>query len=299
MALLFLPPSHCILTPMTNPKISAAIELMRADKPIGTYLLLWPTLWALWIAADGWPAVELIIIFSLGVFLTRSAGCVINDFADRKVDGHVKRTRNRPLPSGRITSREAIWLFVMLMLASLVLVLFTNIETIMLAPIALLLAFCYPFMKRYTHFPQVVLGMAFGWAIPMAFTATLGYVPLEGWLLYLAKIVWTVAYDTQYAMVDRDDDLKIGIKSTAVFFGNFDRLAIAGLQILTLILLYIIGVRLEYGLFFNGGLGFVAGFFIYHQWLIRDRERDPCFQAFLNNHLAELALLLALIAELW
>lgn len=272
---------------------------MRADKPIGTYLLLWPTLWALWIAADGWPAVELIIIFSLGVFLTRSAGCVINDVADRKVDGHVKRTRNRPLPSGRITAKEAIWLFVLLMLASLVLVLFTNIETIMLAPIALLLAFSYPFMKRYTHFPQVVLGMAFGWAIPMAFTATLGYVPLEGWLLYLAKIVWTVAYDTQYAMVDRDDDLKIGIKSTAVFFGDFDRLAIAGLQIFTLILLYVIGVRLDYGLFFNAGLAFVAGFFIYHQWLIRHRERDPCFMAFLNNHLAELALLLALIAELW
>ena len=284
---------------MTNPKIRAAIELMRADKPIGTYLLLWPTLWALWIAADGWPAVELIIIFSLGVFLTRSAGCVINDVADRKVDGHVKRTRNRPLPSGRITAKEAIWLFVLLMLASLVLVLFTNIETIMLAPIALLLAFSYPFMKRYTHFPQVVLGMAFGWAIPMAFTATLGYVPLEGWLLYLAKIVWTVAYDTQYAMVDRDDDLKIGIKSTAVFFGDFDRLAIAGLQIFTLILLYVIGVRLDYGLFFNAGLAFVAGFFIYHQWLIRHRERDPCFMAFLNNHLAELALLLALIAELW
>lgn len=284
---------------MTNPKISAAIELMRADKPIGTYLLLWPTLWALWIAADGWPAVELIIIFSLGVFLTRSAGCVINDFADRQVDGHVTRTRNRPLPSGRITAKEAIWLFVLLMLASLVLVLFTNIETIMLAPIALLLAFSYPFMKRYTHFPQVVLGMAFGWAIPMAFTATLGYVPLEGWLLYLAKIVWTVAYDTQYAMVDRDDDLKIGIKSTAVFFGDFDRLAIAGLQILTLILLYVIGVRLDYGLFFNAGIAFVAGFFIYHQWLIRHRERDPCFKAFLNNHLAELALLLALIAELW
>lgn len=284
---------------MTNPKISAAIELMRADKPIGTYLLLWPTLWALWIAADGWPTLNLIIIFSLGVFLTRSAGCVINDFADRKVDGHVKRTRNRPLPSGRITAKEAIWLFVLLMLASLVLVLFTNIETIMLAPIALILAFSYPFMKRYTHFPQVVLGMAFGWAIPMAFTATLGYVPLEGWLLYLAKIIWTVAYDTQYAMVDRDDDLKIGIKSTAVFFGEFDRLAIAGLQILTLILLYVIGVRLDYGLFFNAGLAFVAGFFIYHQWLIRHRERDPCFKAFLNNHLAELALLLALIAELW
>lgn len=284
---------------MTNDKIRAAIELMRADKPIGTYLLLWPTLWALWIAADSWPAVSLILIFTLGVFLTRSAGCVINDFADRKVDGHVKRTHARPLPSGRISPKEAIWLFVWLMLASLVLVLFTNIETIILAPIALLLAFSYPFMKRYTHFPQVVLGMAFGWAIPMAFTATLGYVPLEGWLLYLAKIIWTVAYDTQYAMVDRDDDLKIGIKSTAIFFGNYDRLAIAGLQFITLILLYYIGIRLSYGISYNLGLIAVAGFFVYHQWLIRKRERDPCFKAFLNNHVAELVLLFAILIELW
>lgn len=284
---------------MTNYKIRAAIELMRADKPIGTYLLLWPAFWALWIAADGLPNVNLLIIFAVGVFLTRSAGCVINDFADRRVDGHVKRTHARPIPSGRITASEAIWIFVGLMLASLVLVTFTNIETILLAPIALLLAFTYPFMKRYTHFPQVVLGMAFGWAIPMAFTATVGYVPLEGWLLYLAKILWTVAYDTEYAMVDRDDDLKIGIKSTAVFFGQFDRAAICVLQVATLILLWFVGNRMHYGVSFNLGLIAVGCFFIYHQWLIRHRDRDACFEAFLNNHIAELALLFAIIVELW
>jgi 4-hydroxybenzoate polyprenyltransferase len=278
-------------------KRQAYLQLMRADKPIGTYLLLWPTLWALWIAAEGVPDLKLIIIFSLGVFLTRSAGCVINDFADRKVDGFVKRTRLRPLATGELSAKEAITLFILLMLISLVLVLFTNTFTILLSVVALLLAFCYPFMKRYTHFPQVVLGMAFGWAIPMAFSATLGYVPMEGWLLYAAKIVWTVAYDTQYAMVDRDDDLKIGIKSTAVFFGQYDRLAIAGLQLLTLCLLYWVGFSLNLGWSYTLGLVAVAGFFIYHQWLIRARAREACFTAFLNNHLAELALLVALIFE--
>jgi len=278
-------------------KRQAYLQLMRADKPIGTYLLLWPTLWALWIAAEGVPDLKLMIIFSLGVFLTRSAGCVINDFADRKVDGLVKRTRLRPLATGELSSKEAITLFIVLMLISLVLVLFTNTITILLSIVALLLAFCYPFMKRYTHFPQVVLGMAFGWAIPMAFSATLGYVPLEGWLLYAAKIAWTVAYDTQYAMVDRDDDLKIGIKSTAVLFGQYDRLAIAGLQLLTLCLLYGVGLSLNLGWSYTLGLVAVAGFFIYHQWLIRARAREACFTAFLNNHLAELALLVALIIE--
>jgi len=278
-------------------KRQAYLQLMRADKPIGTYLLLWPTLWALWIAAEGVPDLKLMIIFSLGVFLTRSAGCVINDFADRKVDGLVKRTRLRPLATGELSSKEAITLFIVLMLISLVLVLFTNTITILLSVVALLLAFCYPFMKRYTHFPQVVLGMAFGWAIPMAFSATLGYVPLEGWLLYAAKIAWTVAYDTQYAMVDRDDDLKIGIKSTAVLFGQYDRLAIAGLQLLTLCLLYGVGLSLNLGWSYTLGLVAVAGFFIYHQWLIRARAREACFTAFLNNHLAELALLVALIIE--
>lgn len=284
---------------LTSPqKRSAYLQLMRVNRPIGTYLLLWPTLWALWIAADGLPRLDLLLIFTLGVFLTRSAGCVINDFADRKVDGHVERTRTRPLPTGQVSSREAVGLFTALMLLAFILVLFTNTTTILLAPVALLLAFSYPFMKRYTHFPQLVLGMAFGWAIPMAFAATLGEVPLEGWLLYLAKILWTIAYDTQYAMVDRDDDLKIGIKSTAVFFGRYDKAAIALLQLATLATLAFIGKLSELSWIYNTGLGVVALFFVYHHWLIRKRERGACFKAFLNNHLAELALLVALIIEL-
>jgi 4-hydroxybenzoate polyprenyltransferase len=262
---------------------------MRADKPIGTYLLLWPTLWALWIAAGGFPRWDLLFIFTLGVWVTRSAGCVINDFADRKVDGHVKRTSQRPLPTGRITSKEAIGLFIALMLIAFILVLFTNQAAIMLSPIALLLAFSYPFMKRYTHFPQVVLGMAFGWGIPMAFTATLGEVTSVGWLIYLAKILWTVAYDTQYAMVDRDDDLKIGIKSTAVFFGQYDKIAIATLHALSIAILIWVGVIEQLG----------TVFYLGQQWLIRDRQREGCFKAFLNNHVAELLVLLGIIAAYW
>lgn len=280
-------------------KLQAAWQLMRADKPIGTYLLLWPTLWALWVAAQGLPSWDLLLIFTLGVWLTRSAGCVINDFADRKVDGHVKRTAQRPLPTGRISSKEAIGLFVGLMLLAFILVLFTNRETILLSPIALLLAFSYPFMKRYTHFPQVVLGMAFGWGIPMAFTATLGEVTLVGWLIYLAKILWTVAYDTQYAMVDRDDDLKIGVKSTAVFFGRFDRLAIAGLQAASIALLLWIGSLESLGWTYYAGLIAAVLLFSYQHWLIRERQREGCFKAFLNNHLAELFVLFGVIAAYW
>jgi len=282
---------------MTNDKLLAAIQLMRADKPIGTYLLLWPTLWALWMAAEGWPSASLFVIFTLGVWVTRSAGCVINDIADRKVDGHVKRTAERPLPTGRISTKEAIGLFIVLMLIAFILVLFTNPLTIMLSPIALLLAFSYPFMKRYTHFPQVVLGMAFGWSIPMAFAATLGEVPLVGWLLYLAKILWTVAYDTQYAMVDRDDDLKVGIKSTAVFFGRFDRLAIGLFQLSTLALLTVVGILEQMGSAYYIGLCAATGLFAYQHWLIRHRERAPCFKAFLNNHYAELAVLIGIVVS--
>ncbi len=284
---------------ITADKLLAAWQLMRADKPIGTYLLLWPTLWALWIAAGEFPSWQLIFIFSAGVWVTRSAGCVINDFADRKVDGHVKRTASRPLPTGRISSKEAIVLFVGLMLLAFLLVLFTNKETILLSPIALLLAFSYPFMKRYTHFPQVVLGMAFGWGIPMAFTATLGEVTLVGWLIYLAKILWTVAYDTQYAMVDRDDDLKIGIKSTAVFFGQYDKFAIAVLHALSIAILIWVGLLEQLGMVYYLGLAGAVSLFGYQQWLIRDRQREGCFKAFLNNHVAELLVLLGIIAAYW
>ncbi len=278
-------------------RLQAYIHLMRADKPIGTYLLLWPTLWALWIAAEGMPPLNLLLIFCLGVFLTRSAGCVINDFADRHIDGHVKRTHQRPLPSGRVTEREAIWLFVGLMLVSFVLVLFTNTMTILMSFGGLALAFVYPFMKRYTHLPQVVLGAAFGWAIPMAFTAIQEQLPLTAWLLYAAKLLWTVAYDTQYAMVDRDDDLKIGVKSTAVLFDRFDKLIVGLLQLAAVGLLVWVGMIEQLGIWFHLGLIGALGFFIYQQWLIRHRERMPCFRAFLNNHYAELVVLLGLIAD--
>ncbi|GAA0789681.1 4-hydroxybenzoate octaprenyltransferase [Marinobacterium sediminicola] len=278
-------------------RLQAYIHLMRADKPIGTYLLLWPTLWALWIAAQGTPSLELLLIFSLGVFLTRSAGCVINDFADRHIDGHVKRTHQRPLPSGRVTEREAIGLFIGLMLISFLLVLLTNTLTILMSFGGLALAFVYPFMKRYTHLPQVVLGAAFGWAIPMAFTAVQAQLPLTAWLLYAAKILWTVAYDTQYAMVDRDDDLKIGVKSTAVLFGQHDKLIIGLLQLAALVILIWVGQLEQMGLWFHLGLVGALGFFMYQQWLIRHRERMPCFRAFLNNHYAELVVLIAIILD--
>lgn len=283
--------------PSLQHRLTAYTHLMRADRPIGTYLLLWPTLWAVWIAAEGWPSLELLLIFCLGVFLTRSAGCVINDFADRHIDGHVKRTHQRPLPSGRVSEREAIWLFVGLMLVAFLLVLLTNRMTILMSFGGLALAFVYPFMKRYTHLPQLVLGAAFGWAIPMAFTATQEALPLTAWLLYLAKILWTVAYDTQYAMVDRDDDLKIGVKSTAVLFDRYDKLIIGLLQLASLGVLVWVGRLEQLGLWFHLGLAAALGFFVYQQWLIRHRERMPCFQAFLNNHYAELAVLIGIIGH--
>lgn len=276
-------------------KLSAYIRLMRADRPIGTWLLLWPTLWALWIASDGLPSLKLLLIFTLGVFLTRSAGCVINDYADRHIDGHVKRTAQRPLATGLVSEREALLLFAGLMLLAFVLVLFTNTMTLLMSLVGLALAFTYPFMKRYTHWPQVVLGAAFGWAIPMAFTAAGESLPLAAWLLYLAKILWTVAYDTQYAMVDRDDDLKIGVKSTAILFGRADRLIIGLLQLAALVILILTGLHLEMSIWFYAGLVIAAGFFVYQQYLIRERERDPCFKAFLNNHLAELAVLIGIV----
>jgi len=278
-------------------RLQAYIHLMRADRPIGTYLLLWPTLWALWIASAGVPPLDLLLIFSLGVFLTRSAGCVINDFADRHIDGHVKRTLNRPLPSGRVSEREAIYLFCGLMLVAFLLVLLTNTLTILMSLGGLILAFIYPFMKRYTHLPQVILGAAFGWAIPMAFTATQEALPLTAWLLYLAKLLWTVAYDTQYAMVDRDDDLKIGVKSTAILFGRHDRLIIGLLQLATLGVLLWVGQLEQLGLWYLLGLAGAAALFIYQHWLIRARERMPCFRAFLNNHYAELLVLVGLVLE--
>ncbi len=261
---------------------------MRIDKLIGAYLLLWPAYWALWIAAEGVPAYSTLFIFTLGVFLTRSAGCVINDYADRKIDGHVKRTALRPIPAGVVTAKEALILFAVLMLLAFLLVLFTNIETIILSVGGLILAACYPFMKRYTHLPQVVLGAAFAWSIPMAFAAVTETVPLYAWLIYIATVLWTIAYDTMYAMVDKDDDLRIGVKSTAILFGDADKMIIGVLQCSTLITLALVGKQVNLGWLYYLGLIAAAAFFVYQQYLIRDRDRDLCFSAFLNNHYAGL-----------
>ncbi|HTF84322.1 MAG TPA: 4-hydroxybenzoate octaprenyltransferase [Cellvibrio sp.] len=272
-------------------------QLMRMHKPIGALLLLWPTLWSLWLAADGVPRWDVLVIFVLGVFVMRSAGCVINDFADRKVDGHVKRTRERPLVSGQVSGGEAIALFIGLCLLAFGLVLLTNPLTIQLSVGGVLLAFCYPFMKRYTHLPQVVLGAAFAWAIPMAFAAQSGALGVEVWLLYTAVVLWTVVYDTFYAMVDRDDDLRIGVKSTAILFGEQDRLMTGVLQALTLYALVMVGSRFELGTFYYISLGVAAALFAYQQYLIRFRQREACFKAFMNNNWVGLAIFIGVVAD--
>ncbi len=265
-------------------RLRSYIQLTRINRPIGIYLLLWPTYWALWIAAGGVPALDILLIFTLGVILMRSAGCVINDYADRDFDGHVTRTRDRPLPAGRIRPREALYLFVALCLIAFVLVLFTNAATVLLSLGGLALAAAYPFMKRYTHLPQVVLGAAFSWAVPMGFCAVTGSVPAEAWLIYAANLLWTVAYDTQYAMVDRDDDLKIGIKSTAILFGEADNLVIAILQGLALLSLALLGQQQGFGAAYFAGLLIAACLFAYQFYLTRERQHERCFRAFLNNH---------------
>jgi 4-hydroxybenzoate polyprenyltransferase len=274
----------------SNSKTGALLQLIRFDKPIGTLLLLWPTLWALWIAAGGVPDHALLAIFVAGTFLTRSAGCIVNDLADRRVDGAVKRTSSRPLVTGAVTEREALVLFVALMLLAFVLVLFTNTLTILLSLVAVLLASTYPFMKRYTHLPQVVLGLAFSWGIPMAFAAQSGALPEALWLLFLGNLWWIVAYDTMYAMVDRDDDIPAGIKSTAILFGRYERLVIAILQLLCLLTLYLAGRAFALGIYFNLSLLVSAGLFSYQQYLIRNRARDACFKAFLHNNWVGIAI---------
>ena len=265
-------------------KTSALLQLIRFDKPIGTLLLLWPTLWALWLAAQGVPDVKLLVIFVLGTFLTRSAGCIVNDLADRKLDGAVARTNARPLVTGAVSVREALVLFVALLLLAFILVLFTNALTIELSIVAVMLASSYPFMKRYTHLPQLVLGAAFSWGIPMAFAAQRGTLPPALWLLYLGNLLWTMAYDTAYAMVDREDDLKAGIKSTAILFGQYDRLIIALLQLGCLLSLFWAGLAFGLGLYYYMSLLVTAILFGYQQYLIRERRPDACFKAFLHNN---------------
>ncbi|MCU6681795.1 4-hydroxybenzoate octaprenyltransferase [Leclercia sp. 29361] len=279
---------------LTQNKLLAYHRLMRTDKPIGALLLLWPTLWALWVATPGLPPLWILAVFVAGVWLMRAAGCVVNDYADRKFDGHVKRTANRPLPSGDVTEKEARTLFVVLVLLSFLLVLTLNTMTILLSVAALALAWVYPFMKRYTHLPQVVLGAAFGWSIPMAFAAVSESVPLSCWLMFLANILWAVAYDTQYAMVDRDDDLKIGIKSTAILFGRQDKLIIGILQVAVLGLMVAIGYLNQLNGAFYAAVAAAGVLFIYQQKLIANREREACFKAFLNNNYVGLVLFLGL-----
>nr|WP_314264783.1 4-hydroxybenzoate octaprenyltransferase [uncultured Moellerella sp.] len=276
-------------------KWHAYSRLMRIDRPIGSLLLLWPTYWALWIATEGVPSVHLLVVFTLGVFFMRAAGCVINDFADRKFDGHVERTKHRPLPSGDVTEKEAKILFVSLVLVSFLLVLTLNAMTIWLSVAALALAWVYPFVKRVSHLPQVVLGAAFGWSIPMAFSAVGESLPLVCWLLFGVNIIWSVIYDTQYAMVDRNDDLKIGVKSTAILFGRYDKIIIGTLQLLMLLILLYIGYLAQLTSIYYWTLLLSMTLFVYQQKLIADRQRDACFQAFLNNNYVGLVLLIGIV----
>ena len=264
-------------------KIPYYLALIRFDRPIGTYLLLWPTLWALWIAAEGIPDFKLLVIFSLGTFLMRSAGCAINDYADRHIDGQVKRTSNRPIVTGKISPRSALLFAAVLCILAFLLVLFTNQKTVLLSFAAAALAACYPFMKRYTHLPQIVLGAAFAWSIPMAFAAQQNAMPALLWLIYLAVLLWTTAYDTFYAMVDRDDDIIIGVKSTAILFGKQDRLITALLQLMMIVVMIMVGFQFNLGNWYFAGLAGAAVLFAYQQYLIRYRDRDDCLKAFLNN----------------
>ncbi len=273
------------------------LVLMRLHRPIGALLLLWPTLWALWLAGEGSPQVAVVIIFVLGVFLMRSAGCVINDYADRDFDRHVKRTHDRPLTAGRVSEREALTLFVVLSLIAFVLVLQLNWLTIALSVVGALLAASYPFMKRFTHLPQFYLGVAFAWGVPMAYAALTGAVPPIAWLLLAASLFWTVAYDTEYAMVDRDDDLRIGIKSTAILFGAWDRAMIALAHAISLGLLGMVGVLAQRGTWFYLGLAAAAATAAYQQVLIRDRDREQSFHAFLNNNFYGAAVFVGLVLD--
>lgn len=259
-------------------------KLMRIDKPIGIFLLLWPTLWALWLAGEGTPNQGLFVVFLLGVFIMRSAGCVLNDYVDRKIDPYVERTRNRPIASGRVAPTEALVLFVSLSLVAVGLATMLNRPAQLLAIVAGGLTVAYPFVKRFVSIPQFILGVAFGWAVPMAFAAETGEIPELAWLVFGTAVIWAIIYDTFYAMVDREDDLKVGIKSTAILFGEVDLFVIAGLQLLMLLALVLIGARANLSLWYYLSV-FIAGLMMaYHLWLARDRQPSHCFAAFLHNH---------------
>ncbi len=275
--------------------MNAYFRLMRLDKPVGIYLLLYPTLWALFLAESGLPALKLLLIFVLGVVLMRSAGCVINDYADRKIDKLVKRTQDRPITTGEISPKKALFLFFSLLILAFLLVLMTNGLTIQLAMVAALLAILYPFTKRWTHLPQFVLGCAFAMSVPMAFAATLGNVPSNAWWIFLATVVWTVIYDTMYAMADREEDLKIGVKSSAILFAKYDIIIIGGLQICLLLILMKISTIFNLGIFYDIALILSALLMVFHQTLIKNREKNACFQAFLHNQYIGISVLLGVI----
>ena len=274
----------CHTIPQMQVKLNALWRLMRFDRPIGILLLLWPTLWALWIAGEGHPSIRNILIFCTGVVLMRAAGCIMNDVADRDFDPHVERTRTRPLASGELTVRQALLTFFVLMALAFGLVLMTNALTIKLAFAGAILASTYPFFKRWTHFPQVVLGLAFGWGIPMAFAAENGYVASAAWLILLINVIWSVIYDTLYAMVDREDDISIGLKSTAILFGRYDLLILRVLKLLMIVLLVWLGLMLQFSWPWFAGVAVASVLFAGQQYQVRDRDRDACFRAFLNNN---------------
>ncbi|WP_269789794.1 4-hydroxybenzoate octaprenyltransferase [Stenotrophomonas sp. Iso1] len=288
---------HSPPTASTSSRFAHYWKLMRADRPIGTLLLLWPTWWALWLAADGMPPLWTLFVFTAGVWLTRSAGCVINDYADRWLDPHVKRTKERPLATGAVSGREALALFAGLMLVAFALVLTMNALTIGLSFIGVFLAASYPYLKRYTHLPQVYLGMAFGWGIPMAFAAVQGEVPPLGWVLYGANILWSTAYDTWYAMVDRDDDLKIGSHSTAILFGDLDLVIQGILYALFFGAMALVGQRAELGMAYWASMAVALVMVVYEFWLCRNREREPCFKAFLHNNWVGAVLFAGIVAS--
>ena len=268
---------------------------MRMDRPIGTFLLLWPTLWALWIASAGSPDPAILLIFITGVFVMRSAGCVINDFADRDKDPYVERTKDRPLAAGRVSVAEALALFVTLCSVAFVLVLMLNTLALYLALVGVFWTIIYPFMKRFVHFPQLFLGFAFSWGVPMAFAAQIGTVPALAWWILVANVFWVMVYDTLYAMADRKDDLAIGVKSTAILFGHRDRMMVGLCQTATLLLLVAVGTWQGLNSYYYGGLVVAGALFLYQQWLIREREGTKCFQAFLNNNWVGAAIFLGLV----
>ena len=271
--------------------------LMRLDRPIGIWLLLWPTLWALWIAGGGRPQRRLLAIFVAGTLLMRSAGCIINDLADSNIDPHVKRTRMRPIAFRVVAPGEALVLFVLLLLGAFALVLQLNALTVKLAVAGAVLTMSYPLFKRFFPLPQLYLGLCFGWAVPMAFAATLGVVPRLGWLLLVAAVLWAGVYDTMYAMVDRDDDVRIGVQSSAILFGDLDRLMLAVMQLMVLYTLLLVGRELHFGSGYRVGLIAGACLFVWQQWLIRGRDRDACLLAFQNNNYFGMAIFIGLLLE--